>query len=304
MDRLVVPAPEVPVLRLPWPDEARLTLAAPPPLRLVLPADLIPRVPGVAAGTVVGMAAVAGVVLRVIASASGGVAGDGYVVEATASASVTAAGAVAGAATVSGTALVPAAGTVAGAGTITGRAVTVLAGAISAAGTVSGKAVATLAGVVAAAGTVSGTAKAAAKASGAVAGGASVTGTAVRGFSPQGAYLSANQTIGGYSSAFFSPLAPLPAYPGSVASGSTLTVVGGGPATIVGTFASIGAWQAINLYRNGTKIVSGAASTSPISWPGSLAAGDQIQLEVVYSNGGSLPVAAGTTNVTLTITPA
>lgn len=185
MDRLVVPAPEVPVLRLPWPGESRLTLPGIQPLRLVLPGDMVPVVPGIAAGAITGGATVAGVG-RAVANAAGAILGAGYVTEATASASAKAAGTAQGAASVSGIAVTPAAGSVAGAGSVSGVAIAVLAGAVAGAGTVSGAAAVVLAGSVTAAGSVTGTATARGVASGAISGAASISGTAVRATLPMG----------------------------------------------------------------------------------------------------------------------
>ncbi|MFD4294121.1 hypothetical protein ACFWQG_12965 [Rhodococcus sp. NPDC058532] len=127
---------------------------------------------------------------------------------------------------------------------------------------------------------------------------------AVDGFTTQGAYLAADLPVGPYAEVFATPLAPLPDYSGTQASGTTLTVAGGGPATIAATFQQISSWMSVRLYINGTRVATGANEQATVSWTGILADGDLVQMALYRDVGGSLTVQAGTTNVTITITPA
>ncbi len=307
---LILPAPADAVLTLPAPVDAVLTLPASEAHVLVLPASLVPIIPGVAAGVMSGTVTISGAVGYVTATAAGGVAGDGYVVEATASVIVRVSGAVTGAATVSGTAVRPAAGTVTGTGAITGKAVARLAGAVSAAGTLTGTARVVLPGVVSGSATITGTARATTSATGSITGDGTISGVAVRVFVPMGMYLTTTGRYDGSNNTWaqITSMAARTDYPSTVLNSNRLQLITPAPTMLTARAAWSGNGNNVGIAVNGTLVASSSAGTTPqtVTYTYTPAVGDLVALLTNPTNSsvGSRTITSGQTTTYLTAEPA
>ncbi|MDG3011806.1 hypothetical protein G4X40_16800 [Rhodococcus sp. D2-41] len=121
---------------------------------------------------------------------------------------------------------------------------------------------------------------------------------------PLGVYLSANLAVGPYTSAPLSPIAPLPAWPDTQITGSSITIPWDAPATVVFTCPSAfpNNGTSIVLQVNGTQVASG--TSSPVTWSGTLKSGDTVTAVIAHNNGGIISIRAGATDTFVTVAPA
>ncbi|GEM_PF-5946844 len=297
MQRMILPAPTPRELRLSAPEARTLTLAKPSERvltldglaarRLVLPAQLVPQVPGLAEGTLEGTATIEGVVESVRTSAVGTLAGTGMITgSSTAKANV--AGTVSGSATTSAKTTVKLNGTLTGTASITGYVRPRLAGSITGSASVSGYARPRLTGTLTGNGTISGAASAVAAVSGTIAGTASITGTAALAKLPAGMDKVGTQALAAVSSVTFAnstkvtSWTPRSGFPQTVIANDSL--VSSAPMTVSYsakvTFSTGGAGSLVQYWivKNDSEIVANGNSGATLTGTVTLNANDTLSL--------------------------